>query len=142
VGLIPAAQWSADEMARHTLLEQGIAVAVNMRRHGNLIAWAKGRGLFVRVDRATPWGNPFVLGKDGDRATVIARYRDHYLPRNPGLLARLGGLRGKALGCWCAPEACHAEVLIGELGRRGLLVTETLGSCDEHVARHGNKPLP
>jgi hypothetical protein len=112
-GLRPAAHWSAEEQEKRALLEQGVAVAVNMRRHGNLIAWAKERGLFVRVDRATPWGNPFVLGRDGDRATVIARYRDHHLPRQPGLLARLGELRGKALGCWCAPQACHADVLIG-----------------------------
>jgi hypothetical protein len=46
--------------------------------HGNLIAWAKERGLFVRVDRATPWGNPFVIGSDGDRAAVIAQ-----TPRRP-----------------------------------------------------------
>jgi hypothetical protein len=45
VGLIPAAQWSADEMARHALLEQVIALAVNKRRHGNLIAWARERAL-------------------------------------------------------------------------------------------------
>jgi hypothetical protein len=38
------------------LLEQGIAVAVNLHRHGNLIAWAKERGLFLRADRATAWG--------------------------------------------------------------------------------------
>jgi hypothetical protein len=86
-------------------------VAVNLRRHGNLIGWAKGRGLFVRVDRATPWGNPFVIGRDGNRATVIAAYRDRYLPSRPDLLARL---RGKALGCWCAPLACHGDVLAGQ----------------------------
>jgi hypothetical protein len=100
-------------------LEQGIAVAVNMRRHRDLIAWARERGLFVRVDRATRWGNPFVLGRDGDRATVIARYRDHHLPSPPDLVARLGKLRGKALGCWCAPHACHGDVLIQEMARRG-----------------------
>jgi hypothetical protein len=44
-------------------------------------------------------GQPFVLGRDGDRATVIARYRDLYLPFKPSLLRRLGELRGKALGC-------------------------------------------
>lgn len=111
-------RWSAVERRKRALLEQGIAVAVNMRRHGDLIAWAKQRGLFVRVDRATPLGNPFVIGRDGDRATVIARYRDH-LRRRPALLARLEDLRGKALGCWCAPEACHADALIEELERRG-----------------------
>jgi hypothetical protein len=64
-------------------------VAVNLRRYGNLIAWAKERGLFVRVDRATPWRNPFVIGRDGDRATVIAADRNHYLPSRPDLLRRL-----------------------------------------------------
>ena len=29
----------------------------------------------VRIDRATQWGNPFVIGRDGDRAEVIAKYR-------------------------------------------------------------------
>jgi Domain of unknown function (DUF4326) len=93
---------------------------VKISGHGHVIAWAKDRGLFVRVDRATPWGNPFVLGTDGDRATVIARYRDEHLPFRADLLGRLGELRGRALGCWCAPQACHAEVLVGELERRGL----------------------
>ena len=109
--MTPAARRTADELARRALLEQGVAVAVNLRKHHNLIAWAKERGLFVRVDRATPWGDPFELGKDGDRATVIAAYRDHHLPFKPSLLGRLGELRGKALGCWCAPLACHADVL-------------------------------
>jgi hypothetical protein len=46
-------RWTTDELARRALLEQGVAVPVNLRHHGNLIAWAKERGLFVRVDRAT-----------------------------------------------------------------------------------------
>ena len=29
----------------------------------------------VRVDRRTRWGNPYVLGKDGSREQVVARYR-------------------------------------------------------------------
>jgi len=78
----------------------------------------------VRVDRATPWGNPFVIGRDGDRAAVIAAYRDRYLPSRPDLLARLGEMRGMALGCWCAPAACHGDVLIEAMERRGLPVTK------------------
>ncbi len=86
--MMPAGRWSTEELERRALLEQGIAGAVNLRRHGNLIAWARERRPFVRVDRATPWGNPFELGKDGDRETVIANYRDHYLPFKPSLLRR------------------------------------------------------
>jgi Domain of unknown function (DUF4326) len=115
----PAARQSAEEREKRALPEQGRAVAVNVRRHGDLIAWAKERGLSVRVDRATPWGNPFVVGRGGDRATVIARYRDDHLPARPGLLARLGEMRGKALGCWGEPKACHADVLAAAVEAEG-----------------------
>ena len=64
----------------------------------------------VRIDRRTPWGNPFVIGRDGDRAAVIAKYRAWILTQ-PQLLARLIELRGKRLGCWCAPLPCHGDVL-------------------------------
>ena len=89
-----AGRWSADELERRALLEQGMAVAVNMRRHRDLVAWAKELDLFVRVDRATPWCNPFMLGRDGHRTTVIAKYRDDHLPSRPDLLARLGEMLG------------------------------------------------
>jgi hypothetical protein len=84
--------------------------AVNMHRHGNLIAWTRESGLFVRVDRATPWAGPFVLGPDGDRATVIARCRDALAPWRD-LVVRPGELSRKVLGCWCAPAACYARKL-------------------------------
>jgi hypothetical protein len=31
------------------------------------------------VDRTSIWGNPYVIGVDGDRDTVIAKYRDYLL---------------------------------------------------------------
>jgi hypothetical protein len=65
----PPARWTADELARRALLEQDVAVAVHLRCHRNLIAWARERGQFVRVDRATPWANPFELARDGSSVT-------------------------------------------------------------------------
>lgn len=56
------------------------------------------------------WGNPFRIGPDGDRDQVIERYR-LWLPHQPTLLAALGGLAGKRLGCWCAPRRCHGDLL-------------------------------
>jgi hypothetical protein len=109
-GVTPVKSWSAEEREKRALLEQGIAVAVNMRRHGALVAWAKERGLFVRVDRATHWGNP-VRAREGRPRAPSPRYRDGHLLVRADLLARLGELRGKALGCWCAPGPCHADVL-------------------------------
>ena len=69
------------------------------------------RGYVARIDRGTPWGNPYVLGEDGDRTTVIDNYERHYLEWKPSLTSKLQTLRGKALGCWCAPEPCHGDVL-------------------------------
>jgi hypothetical protein len=59
---------------------------------------------------ASPLANPFRLGPDGSRAEVVARYREYLLAR-PDLLALLPALRGKRLGCWCAPLECHADVV-------------------------------
>lgn len=107
----PEAVWSGEEEAIGAALGGDEPVVVSYRRHPNLIAWAEAHGLFVRIDRRSEWGNPFELPDDGDRATVIANYETHYLPHKPSLLERLGELRGKALGCWCAPEPCHGDVL-------------------------------
>jgi uncharacterized protein DUF4326 len=53
----------------------------------------------------------FVIGRDGSRDEVIAKYRA-WIVRQPALMAALHELRSKDLICWCAPERCHAEVLI------------------------------
>ena len=60
--------------------------------------------------QAGPWGNPFQIGRDGDRATVIGKYAA-WIQTQPQLLARLPDLRGRRLGCFCAPQACHGDVL-------------------------------
>ncbi|WP_018949030.1 DUF4326 domain-containing protein [Thioalkalivibrio sp. ALMg11] len=66
----------------------------------------------VYIGRGGPWGNPFVLGRDGDRETVIAKYRSHLLAR-PELVERARAeLAGKDLVCFCAPAACHGDVLL------------------------------
>lgn len=67
---------------------------------------------FIRIDRTTKWGNPFIIGRDGDRTTVIAKHRD-YLYEHPELVAAAKEeLRGHDLGCWCAPHACHGDTLL------------------------------
>src|SRR4051794_35653764 len=66
--------------------------------------------------RKSKWATPFKLSRDADRDLVIAMYR-RWLLHRPDLLAALPELRGKDLVCWCAPEACHGDVLI-ELANR------------------------
>jgi hypothetical protein len=70
----------------------------------------------VYIGRPSKWGNPFCIGPDGDRETVIRKYR-HYITHDPDLLAALSELRGKRLGCYCAPLPCHGDVLV-ELANR------------------------
>ena len=65
---------------------------------------------FLRLPRSK-WANPFKIGRDGTRAEVISKYRDHLLSA-PELMAALPELRGKDLACWCSPEPCHGEVLL------------------------------
>jgi hypothetical protein len=66
----------------------------------------------VLIDRTTKWGNPFKLQIDteADRKKCLEFYR-HWLMRQHHLLADLHELRGKVLGCWCAPKLCHGDVL-------------------------------
>lgn len=87
----------------------------------------------LRVDRATKWGNPFVIGRDGTRAECVELFtrlmagaicvtrgpapevqRDYY-----NMVARdRRELRGMNLACWCPiseggkPVPCHADILL------------------------------
>jgi hypothetical protein len=84
---------------------------LNVRQVGKQVAADR-----VYVGRPSKWGNTFVIGRDGTREEVIAKYSDWIL-RQPALMAARHELRGKNLVCWCAPQRCHAEVLI-ELANR------------------------
>ena len=110
----PPASWSDDELRLKEMLEAGRTTVVSMAKdgHPNLVAWAKDAALFTRIDRASEWGNPFEVGKDGNREAVVENYDLYYLPHKPSLLKKLPSLKGKALGCWCAPKSCHGNVLV------------------------------
>ena len=85
-------------------------------RHPRIVHCKQGARFDVYIGRPSVWGNPFEIGRDGTREQVIARYRA-WVRTQPDLMARLPELRGKTLGCWCAPHACHGEILL-ELAER------------------------
>lgn len=64
----------------------------------------------VYIGRPSKWGNPFPLDGEDSRDRVIAQY-ERWLLTQPELTASIGELRGKVLGCWCAPRPCHGDVL-------------------------------
>lgn len=112
VRAIPTDPWLDDEKERKAEVKAGNAVVANAQRDKNLIQWAESKGLAVRVDRGSLFGNPFILEADGDRNAVCDAYAKHYLPHKPSIRAALNGLRGKVLICHCYPERCHASALI------------------------------
>ncbi len=81
----------------------------------------------VKVDRATKWGNPFIVGKHGTRVECLRLYQllaggliclssgngvEQKHARKAMERAR-ADLRGKNLACWCPlGQPCHADVLL------------------------------
>ncbi len=61
---------------------------------------------YVRIDRRTKWGNPFIIGIHGTREECIEKHR-HWVPTQRHLMDALDELKGKDLGCWCHPLPCH-----------------------------------
>ena len=68
----------------------------------------------VYIGRPSIWGNPFAIGRDGNREQVIAKYRQWLWSQiQAGKITKpmLRQLHGKDLVCWCAPLPCHGDVL-------------------------------
>ncbi|SFQ74212.1 protein of unknown function [Amycolatopsis arida] len=118
-----ADRWTEEEREVARTVLAGRAAVVNVRRsgpHRRLVPWLVDADLVTYVGRAgnrhswpqSNFANPFVKEAKVDRAAMVRHYRD-WLADQPELLGRLraGELAGRALGCWCAPEPCHADVL-------------------------------
>ena len=73
------------------------------------------------IGRPSPLGNPFIIGKDGDRTEVISKYKRWLLlqlarpSKAKDELNRLIELYNErkelVLICWCAPAPCHGDVI-------------------------------
>ncbi len=101
---------------------------VNIRpNYANLKEWMDnpeniyvGRGGVVFIDgkrfppQASEFLNPYKIGEHGSRDEVISKYKemiDHKINTVPNFKAKILNLKDKNLGCWCKPEACHADIL-------------------------------
>ncbi len=105
--------------------ESTTVVNIKHGRRGSVVAYD------VYIGRPGPWGNPFVVGVDGTRDAVIMRFKRQLLRRlstESDLAQKLESLRGKRLGCYCAPLPCHGDVLIELLGTDER--ADTLGTHD------------
>lgn len=76
----------------------------------------------VYIGRPSKWGNPHRLcgicracGKTHQRGEAVVVFREEFRARidqEPELRKELEELRGKRLGCFCKPLACHGDVYV------------------------------
>lgn len=92
-------------------------LVVNLR-HSN--AWTRyvGRPMYgnkdPRIAAGSALGNPF----KGEREEAVRRFEAYFLDRlkkDEEFKAATLKLRGETLACWCAPQACHANVIASYL---------------------------
>ncbi|MBW2675593.1 MAG: DUF4326 domain-containing protein [Deltaproteobacteria bacterium] len=68
----------------------------------------------VCIMRPSIFRNPYEIGRDGERADVIVKFRSYFYNRthsDPKFWAALQELKGKRLGCCCKPKDCHGDVI-------------------------------
>jgi len=107
-----APEWPPDEDNRRKKVEAGLSVVANLQRDKHLIQWAEQNGKLVMIDRTSRWGNPFILGQDGDRDHVCMCFEEHYATYKQSFDKHRDELKGKVLACHCYPERCHGDGLI------------------------------
>jgi hypothetical protein len=96
-------------------------------RYRNLKEWMDtpgnvyvGRGGAVNIRgslfsyEGSMWGNPFKMSEDCSRSECIQQFEAYIRKKieREHLHEALLSLKGKCLGCWCKPEACHGDVLV------------------------------
>jgi hypothetical protein len=75
-----------------------------------LVVHCKRKPHDVYIGRPSKWSNPFRIGPDGTREEVLEKFENR-LRGDAELMAALPELKGKVLGCWCAPRDCHGDIL-------------------------------
>ena len=104
----------------------------------------------VLIDRRTRWGNPFVVGRDGTRAQVIARYRADLWRRIragevPDVDPKFREIIYRAYPSDPGLTTCSAS--IGAEYRPSSLPDSTRNLLPQvqklpHIARHGPRTVP
>jgi len=72
----------------------------------------------IYIGRGSPLGNPFIIGRDGDRRQVIGAFRC-LLATSAELQAAAEATRGHDLVCFCYPRPCHGQPVLDYLYGEG-----------------------
>jgi len=91
-----------------------------MSSFGNLtekpirIVHCKKEAFDTYIGRPSVLGNPFIIGRDGSREDVVAKFEEYARDRmktDPVFKAAILACRGKILGCWCGRKLCHGTII-------------------------------
>lgn len=83
-----------------------------------------GRAGIVFIDgerypkKASPFANPFKVGKDGTIDEVLSKYRSYIMDKIKRGEVSLKDIERKTMGCWCkikGDEPCHGDILLSLL---------------------------
>jgi len=61
------------------------------------------------------FGNPVRLQPNESRGSTLSRFREYFFTRldqDPEFKAHIMTLKGKTLGCFCKPNACHGDIIV------------------------------
>lgn len=61
----------------------------------------------IYCGRGSPYGNPFVIGRHGNRDQVCDLFEKFILPT-----LDVSALRGCDLVCFCKPKRCHCDPIL------------------------------
>ena len=79
----------------------------------------------IACDRSSIYGNPYEIGRDGDRNEVCDKFEKYFYEKlqDPDFHAKVMALKGRRLGCWCRclptcdnpkckSHRCHVETIV------------------------------
>lgn len=74
----------------------------------------------VYIGRPSIFGNPYPITKKVNREESIKLFKDYFderIERDSTFKASILKLQGRKLGCFCAPKACHGDIIIDWLAK-------------------------
>lgn len=66
------------------------------------------------------FGNPYVLHIEQQRGSTLANYKKYFYERirnDKEFKEKIEALKGKTLGCFCKPNACHGDIIADYLNK-------------------------
>ena len=83
------------------------------------------------------FGNPIQLSPKESRDSTLEKFKEYFLERiktDVEFADRVNALKGKRLGCFCAPKPCHVMIIIDYL--EGKSIEQQVKEYTEGMRKH------